>query len=74
MLYREALNKAIDEAMEIDESVVVLGEDVGMYGGSYRVTENLYSKYGEKRVIDTPIAELSIIGNSIGMAIGGLDR
>jgi len=72
MLYREALNRAIDEAMEIDESVVVLGEDVGMYGGSYRVTENLYSKYGEKRVIDTPIAELSIIGNSIGMAIGGL--
>ncbi len=72
MLYREALNKAIDEAMAADESVVVLGEDVGLYGGSYRVTEGLVAKYGEKRLIDTPIAELSIVGNAVGMAIGGL--
>ena len=72
MLYREALNKAIDECMAEDESVVILGEDVGRYGGSYRVTEGLISKYGEKRVIDTPIAELSIVGNAIGMAIAGL--
>ena len=72
MLYREALNRAIDEVMETDENVVVLGEDVGRYGGSYRVTEGLVSKYGEKRVIDTPIAELSIVGNAVGMAIGGL--
>ena len=72
MLYREALNRAIDEAMASDESVVILGEDVGRYGGSYRVTEGLFAKYGEKRVIDTPIAELSIVGNAIGMAIGGL--
>jgi len=72
MLYREALNKAIDECMAEDESVVILGEDVGRYGGSYRVSEGLISKYGEKRVIDTPIAELSIVGNSIGMAIAGL--
>jgi len=72
MLYREALNRAIDEAMEIDSDVVVLGEDVGLYGGSYRVTEGLVSKYGEERLIDTPIAELSIVGNAVGMAIGGL--
>jgi len=72
MLYREALNKAIDESMAADESVVILGEDVGRYGGSYRVSEGLFSKYGEKRVIDTPIAELSIVGNAIGMAIAGL--
>ena len=72
MLYREALNKALDETMALDENIVVLGEDVGLYGGSYRVTEGLYAKYGEKRLIDTPIAELSIVGNAVGMAIGGL--
>ncbi|WP_457564494.1 alpha-ketoacid dehydrogenase subunit beta [Caminibacter sp.] len=72
MLYRSALNKAIDEMMAKDESVVILGEDVGKYGGSYRVTEGLISKYSERRVIDTPIAELSIVGNAVGMAIAGL--
>ncbi len=72
MLYREALNKALDEVMAKDENVVVLGEDVGLYGGSYRVTEGLAVKYGERRAIDTPIAELSIVGNAVGMAIGGL--
>jgi pyruvate dehydrogenase E1 component beta subunit len=72
MLYREALNKAYDEAMDLDETVVTLGEDVGLYGGSFRVTEGLVEKYGEKRVMDTPIAELSIVGNAVGMAIGGL--
>ncbi len=72
MLYREALNKALDEIMAMDDTVVTLGEDVGLYGGSFRVTEGLVEKYGEKRVIDTPIAELSIVGNAVGMAIGGL--
>lgn len=72
MLYREALNRAIDETMAMDPNVVILGEDVGLYGGSYRVTEGLVAKYGERRLIDTPIAELSIVGNAVGMAIGGL--
>ena len=72
MLYREALNRAIDRCMAADPNVVVLGEDVGRYGGSYRVTEGLVAKYGEQRLIDTPIAELSIVGNAVGMAIGGL--
>jgi len=72
MLYREALNRALDEVMAADDTVVTLGEDVGLYGGSFRVTEGLVEKYGQKRVIDTPIAELSIVGNAVGMAIGGL--
>jgi len=72
MLYREALNRALDEVMAADDTVVTLGEDVALYGGSFRVTEGLVVKYGEKRVIDTPIAELSIVGNAVGMAIGGL--
>jgi pyruvate dehydrogenase E1 component beta subunit len=72
MLYREALNRALDELMQKDESIVTLGEDVALYGGSFRVTEGLVEKYGEQRVIDTPIAELSIVGNAVGMAIGGL--
>lgn len=72
MLYREALNLALDHAMEHDQRVVLLGEDVGFYGGNYKVTEGLYAKYGQKRVIDTPIAENSIVGTAIGMAMMGL--
>lgn len=72
MLYREALNLALDHAMEHDQRVVILGEDVGFYGGNYKVTEGLYIKYGPKRVIDTPIAENSIVGTAIGMAMMGL--
>ncbi len=72
MLYREALNLALDHAMESDPSIVILGEDVGFYGGNYKVTDGLYVKYGESRVIDTPIAENSIVGTAIGMAMVGL--
>ena len=72
MLYREALNKALDEAMQEDKDIIVLGEDIGEFGGTFRVTEGLFAKYGQARVIDTAIAELSIVGNAIGMAIGGL--
>lgn len=72
MLYRESINLAIDETMAEDKNIILLGEDVGGVGGTFRVTEGLLEKYGETRVIDTPIAELSIVGNGIGMAIGGL--
>ncbi|PHS58328.1 MAG: alpha-ketoacid dehydrogenase subunit beta [Sulfurimonas sp.] len=72
MLYREALNLAIDEEMKEDKDIILLGEDVAGVGGTFRVTEGLLAKYGDKRVLDTPIAELSIVGNGIGMAIGGL--
>jgi len=72
MLYRQALHLALHDEMKRDERVIVLGEDVGAFGGTFRVTEGLFGEYGEDRVIDTPIAELSIVGNAIGMAIAGL--
>ncbi len=67
-----ALRAAIDEEMARDTSVMVLGEDVGHYGGSYKVTKGLYEKYGELRVLDTPIAENSFTGMAVGAAMTGL--
>jgi len=67
-----ALREAIDEEMARDEVVFVLGEDVGHYGGSYKVTKGLYEKYGELRVLDTPIAENSFTGMAVGAAMTGL--
>jgi pyruvate dehydrogenase E1 component beta subunit len=71
LLYWQALNRALDAEMAADESVFVLGEDVGLYGGSYRVTEGLYAKYGEARVRDTPISENSFTGLGVGAALVG---
>lgn len=68
----QAINDALRYEMERDESVVVLGEDVGVNGGVFRATDGLYEKYGSERVIDTPLAEAGIIGCSIGMAAYGL--
>ncbi len=70
--YREALNQALREEMRRDPTVIILGEDVGFYGGSYKVTENLYAEFGDERVIDTPICENSIVGAAIGAALAGL--
>ncbi|MDJ0600339.1 MAG: alpha-ketoacid dehydrogenase subunit beta [Crocosphaera sp.] len=67
-----ALRQAIDEEMGRDDTVFVLGEDVGHYGGSYKVTKDLYKKYGELRVLDTPIAENSFTGMAVGAAMTGL--
>ncbi len=67
-----ALRAAIDEEMERDPAVYVLGEDVGHYGGSYKVTKDLYKKYGDLRLLDTPIAENSFTGMAIGSAMTGL--
>ncbi|MEG3849418.1 alpha-ketoacid dehydrogenase subunit beta [Microcoleus sp. herbarium13] len=67
-----ALREALDEEMARDSSVFVLGEDVGQYGGSYKVTKDLYDKYGELRVLDTPIAENSFTGMAVGAAMTGL--
>lgn len=67
-----ALREAIDEEMAHDSTVFVLGEDVGQYGGSYKVTKDLYKKYGELRVLDTPIAENSFTGMAVGAAMTGL--
>ena len=67
-----ALRAAIDEEMARDRTVFVLGEDVGQYGGSYKVTKDLYDKYGELRLLDTPIAENSFTGMAVGAAMTGL--
>nr|YP_009293821.1 pyruvate dehydrogenase E1 component beta subunit [Ahnfeltia plicata]AOM65509.1 pyruvate dehydrogenase E1 component beta subunit [Ahnfeltia plicata]UAT97149.1 pyruvate dehydrogenase E1 component beta subunit [Ahnfeltia plicata]UAT97354.1 pyruvate dehydrogenase E1 component beta subunit [Ahnfeltia plicata] len=68
----DALRAAIDEEMEKDSTVLVIGEDVGHYGGSYKVTKDLHAKYGDLRVLDTPIAENSFMGMAIGAAMTGL--
>ena len=68
-LFFNALREATDEEMARDKTVMVLGEDVGHYGGSYKVTKDLYKKYGELRVLDTPIAENSFTGLAIGAAM-----
>ena len=72
LLYWQALNRAMDAELAADSSVFTLGEDVGLYGGSYRVTEGLYAKYGEWRVRDTPISENSFTGLGVGAALAGL--
>ena len=68
----QSLNSAMDIAMDRDPGVIVMGEDVGYFGGVFRCTDGLQSKYGEHRCIDTPIAEGGIIGTAIGMAVNGL--
>ena len=68
----EAVNAAMDYEMSVDDNVIVLGEDVGANGGVFRATDNLQQKYGELRVIDTPLAESLISGMSIGLAAQGL--
>lgn len=68
----QAINDALDQAMDNDDSVVVYGEDVGYEGGVFRTTAGLQKKYGENRVFDTPIAEAAIAGSAVGMAVNGL--
>ena len=68
----EALNAALALELERDKRVVVLGQDIGVNGGVFRVTEHLQNKFGEERVFDTPLSESAIIGSSVGMAIYGL--
>jgi len=68
----KALNQALFEEMEQDADVLVLGEDVGVDGGVFRVTDDLQRKYGSQRVIDSPLAEAAIIGTAVGMALYGL--
>lgn len=68
----KAVNQALEEEMARDESIVVMGEDVGVDGGVFRATEGLVEKYGAQRVMDTPISEAGIVGMGVGMAINGL--
>ncbi len=68
----QALNLALKQEMAADDRVVLLGEDVGVDGGVFRVTDGLYEAFGAERVLDTPLAESGIVGMSIGMAVYGL--
>ena len=70
--YLEAIREALFEEMERDQNVFCLGEDIGAFGGAFKVTEGLQAKYGEQRVIDTPISETAIIGAAAGAAHMGL--
>ncbi len=70
--YRKALNDALAEEIERDENVFIIGEEVAEYNGAYKVTEGLWKKYGDKRVIDTPISEAGFIGLSVGASMLGL--
>ena len=72
MTYRDALNLALKEEMRRDPSVVIWGEDVALYEGSFKVTRGLLAEFGEERVKDTPISENTIIGVAVGAAMGGL--
>jgi len=71
-LYRVALREALNEEMERDDSIFLIGEDIGKFGGAYRVTDGLLDKYGPQRVVDAPIAEEAIVGTAIGAAMLGL--
>ncbi|MBM4278612.1 MAG: alpha-ketoacid dehydrogenase subunit beta [Deltaproteobacteria bacterium] len=68
----EAINLALREEMERDDRIVVLGEDVGREGGVFRVTDGLQARFGDDRVVDTPLAEAGIVGTAMGMALYGL--
>ncbi len=68
----EALNRAMDEELARDDRVMILGEDVGVDGGIFRATDHLLDKYGEDRVVDTPLAEAGILGCSVGLAVNGM--
>ena len=68
----QAINDAIDIKLGDDPNIVVYGEDVGVEGGVFRVTQDLQKKYGEKRVFDSPLAESGIVGSALGMCITGL--
>lgn len=72
MTYRDALRKALNDAMEADPTIVVIGEEVGAYGGAYGVTKDLISIFGPDRLIDAPISEAAIIGTAVGAAMTGL--
>jgi pyruvate dehydrogenase E1 component beta subunit len=71
-LYRAALREALFEEMERDDKIFLIGEDIGVFGGAYRVTEGLLERFGSMRVVDAPIAEEVIVGSAIGAAMSGL--
>ena len=72
LTYAQALNEALHQYMEKDDSVIVMGEDVGKYGGVFQVTAGLYDRFGENRAVDTPISEAGFVGAGVGAALTGL--
>src|SRR5262247_673027 len=72
MSYREALNAAMSEEMERDPNVLLMGEEVGHYQGAYKVSQGMLQRFGERRIIDTPIAECGFVGVGVGAAMVGL--
>ena len=72
MRYREALNQALREEMQRDERVLLMGEDIGVFNGAFKVTQGLLEEFGEQRVRDTPISENTIVGMGVGAAMTGL--
>src|SRR4051795_1018648 len=68
----ESINLALHQEMSRDERIIVLGEDVGLNGGVFRVTDGLQKKFGADRVVDTPLSESGIIGTSVGLAMAGM--
>jgi pyruvate dehydrogenase E1 component beta subunit len=70
--YRDAIREAMMEEMDRDATVLIMGEDIGVYEGTFRITAGMLKKYGPKRVIDTPIAEAGMAGTAVGMAMMGL--
>ncbi len=70
--YREALREAMNEEMRKDPRVFLMGEEVAQYNGAYKVSQGMLEEFGEKRVIDTPIAELGFAGIGVGAAMNGL--
>ncbi|TGE38309.1 alpha-ketoacid dehydrogenase subunit beta [Desulfosporosinus fructosivorans] len=72
MTYSQGINEALEEEMRRDEKVYILGEDVGAFGGCFGVTTGLLEKFGDQRVLDSPISETAIMGSTVGAAVAGL--
>ena len=72
LLYRHAIREALDEELTRDDNVVAMGEEVAQYNGAYKVTEGLWNKWGDKRIVDTPISEAGFIGMGIGASMLGI--
>ncbi|KAJ1362686.1 Pyruvate dehydrogenase E1 component subunit beta, mitochondrial [Parelaphostrongylus tenuis] len=69
---RDALNQALDEELQRDPNVFLMGEEVALYDGAYKVSKGLFKKYGEQRIVDTPITEMGFAGLAVGAAFAGL--
>jgi pyruvate/2-oxoglutarate/acetoin dehydrogenase E1 component len=72
LTYLEAIRQGISEEMERDPAVFCLGEDIGIYGGAFKITEGFIDRFGPERVIDTPIAESAIVGAAFGASLTGM--